>query len=209
MSPDQIDYLIHYLKADGVSFDAGLTIEEVQQVEQIFGFHFPPDLRAFLQTALPVSDGFVPWRWGIRNTSIAHKITERLQEPVDGILFDVKKNTFWLPQWGTPPADEEQREAIARQHLVSYSQLIPIYSHRYLPELPHEEGNPVFSVWGSDIIHYGYDLLSYFVHEFTLHYPPDGQTPARPKHVEFWSHFDKPKGDVTWGYWDGVEHTEG
>ena len=208
MRPDHIDYLVHHLKADGVSFDAGLTIEEVRQVEQTFGFHFPPDLRTFLQTALPVSDGFVPWRWGIRNADIAHRITERLQVPVDGIVFDAKKNTFWLPQWGDRPVEESQRELIARQHLISHPQLIPIYSHRYMPELPHEGGNPVFSVWGSDIIYYGYDLLSYFVHEFALHYPPGGRAPARPKHVKFWSHFDEPKDDISWGYWDGVEETE-
>lgn len=205
MKPDQIDYLVRCLKADGVSFDAGLTIEELQQVEQTFGFYFPPDLRAFLHTELPVSDGFVPWRWGLRNHSIAHKIIERLEWPADGIVFDVIKGTFWHPQWGARPEGEQRREAIARQHLADYPKLIPIFSHRYLPELPYEPGNPVFSVWGSDIIYYGYDLFSYLVSEFNLHYPPSAQTPNTPKHVVFWSDFDKPKNITTWGYWDGTE----
>jgi hypothetical protein len=205
MRLDQIDYLVHHLKVDGVSFDAGLTIEEVRQVEQTFGFHFPPDLREFLQTALPVSDGFVPWRWGLRNSSIAHKIIERLEWPVDGIVFDVIKGSFWLPQWGTRPVDEGQREVIARRHLANYPKLIPIYSHRYLPELPCEPGNPLFSVWGTDIIYYGYDLFSYLVSEFTLHYPSSAQTPDRPKHILFWSDFDEPKDITNWGYWDGTE----
>lgn len=200
MNSSQIDYIVHHLKANGVSFDSGLTTEEVQQVEQTFGFCFPPDLRAFLQTALPVSAGFVPWRWGIRNTNIAHKITEHLHWPIEGILFDVRENNFWLPQWGSQPADKWQSEAVARQHLASYPKLIPIYSHRYLPELPHDTGNPVFSVYGTDTIHYGYDLLSYFVSEFTLHYPPDSQPPHRPKHIEFWSNFDEPRDITSWGY---------
>src|SRR5258708_605636 len=38
-----------------VEFDAGLTDEEVQACEHRFGFRFPPDLRQFLQTALPRS----------------------------------------------------------------------------------------------------------------------------------------------------------
>jgi hypothetical protein len=36
-----------------IEFDAGLTDAEVAVTEARFGFRFPPDLRAFLQTALP------------------------------------------------------------------------------------------------------------------------------------------------------------
>jgi hypothetical protein len=205
MNPDQIDYLLRHLKEDGVSFDAGLTTDEVQQVEQTFGFRFPPDLQTFLQAALPVSDGFIPWRWGLRNSDIAHQITKRLQWPVEGIVFDVKENSFWLPQWGTRPSDKWQQEAVVRQQLAGGPPLIPIYSHRYLPALPSEPGNPVFSVHGTDIIYYGYDLFSYFVNEFKLHYHPIGQAPAKPKHIAFWSDFDEPTDGRSWGYWDETQ----
>lgn len=202
MSPDQIDYLIHHLKADGVSFDAGLTDEEVAEVEQAFGFRFPPDLRAFLQTALPVSADFVPWRWGLRNPSIAHHITERLTWPKEELACDARDGTFWDSQWGTRPADRAQWEQVAQQKLADYSQLIPLYSHRYLPELPHEAGNPVFSVVGSDIIHYGYDLFSYFVYEFSLPRPPKNQLPDWPKHIDFWSDFDPPTAGGLFSWMD-------
>jgi hypothetical protein len=119
MNQEQINYLIRHLTLDGVSFDAGLTTEEVQQVEQKFSICFPPDLRAFLQTALPVSDGFVPWRWGIRNTDIAHRIIERIHWPTDELLFDVRKGTFWRPEWGIRPSDNRQWEEVARQHLFT------------------------------------------------------------------------------------------
>jgi hypothetical protein len=36
-----------------VEFDAGLTDAEARETEALFGFRFPPDLRDFLQTALP------------------------------------------------------------------------------------------------------------------------------------------------------------
>jgi hypothetical protein len=36
-----------------VEFDAGLISDEVIAVEGRFGFQLPPDLREFLQTALP------------------------------------------------------------------------------------------------------------------------------------------------------------
>jgi hypothetical protein len=66
----------------------------------------------------------------------------------------------------------------------------------------------VFSVRGYDTIYYGYDLLTYFVHEFTLHYPSDSQPPNKPKHIEFWGDFDEPKDNLSWGYWDGIEDTD-
>jgi hypothetical protein len=40
-----------------IEFDAGLTDAEVATAEGRFGFRFPPDLRDFLQTALPTAHG--------------------------------------------------------------------------------------------------------------------------------------------------------
>jgi hypothetical protein len=42
-----------YVLWDRLEFDPGLTDAEVIAVERRFGFKFPPDLREFLQTALP------------------------------------------------------------------------------------------------------------------------------------------------------------
>ena len=40
-----------------VVFDASLTDAEVDAAEARYGFRFPPDLQAFLQTALPAARG--------------------------------------------------------------------------------------------------------------------------------------------------------
>src|SRR5262249_17955195 len=68
--------------------------------------------------------------------------------------------------------------------------LIPLISHRYLPEEPHEAGNPVFSVYQSDVIYYGTDLIDYFEREFTgRDYRPrlDQLRLNQMKHIRFWS----------------------
>lgn len=52
----------HEYDQPGVQFEAGLSDAEVTGVEERFDFVFPPDLRAFLQHALPVSHGFPNWR---------------------------------------------------------------------------------------------------------------------------------------------------
>jgi hypothetical protein len=46
----------------GLHFDEGLSDAEVRRAEENYGVRFPPDLRALLQTALPLSFPFPIWR---------------------------------------------------------------------------------------------------------------------------------------------------
>jgi hypothetical protein len=61
-------------------------------------------------------------------------------------------------------------------------------AHRYIPEEPHERGNPVLSVYQSDIIYYGADLDDYFRRELDFALDPQGARPLTPKRrIRFWS----------------------
>ncbi len=64
MTADAWDDLVARLQSHGVAFDAGLTNAEVIAAETKFAFRFPPDLRAFLQTALPRGRRLPDWRSG-------------------------------------------------------------------------------------------------------------------------------------------------
>jgi hypothetical protein len=154
---------IEALKAASVVFDQGLSDEEIAGVEATFGFRFPPDLRAFLATALPVSGRFPDWRNGDED-----ELRERLSDPLEGILFDVEFNGFWQPAWPERPDDLEAAKDIVRSLVADAPRLIPVYSHRMMPDRPHEAGNPVFSVHQTDIIYYGFDLQDYLEHEFEI-----------------------------------------
>jgi hypothetical protein len=48
-----------------------------------------------------------------------------------------------------------------------------------------EEGNPVFSVYQTDVVYYGYDIVSYFCNEFYIKLP-EYTVPSNPKYIEFW-----------------------
>jgi hypothetical protein len=61
---DYVYTLAEDLRAKGVRFEAGLTDEEIHGIEGEYAFSFPPDLRLFLQFALPVSEDFPNWRTG-------------------------------------------------------------------------------------------------------------------------------------------------
>ena len=64
--------------------------------------------------------------------------------------------------------------------------LIPLIGHRYLPEQPHEAGNPVFSIFGTDAIYYGANLKDYFDREFTL-WSSRPWPKTKIKYIPFWS----------------------
>jgi hypothetical protein len=154
--------LVNILRQSGVELTTGLTGEEIAQVESKYSFRFPPDLRAFLQAALPVSPAFPNWRGESEES-----LRGRLDWPAHGICFDIEHNDFWWEEWGPRPLDLQQAFEVARHEISKAPTLIPIYSHRYLPDEPNQKGNPVFSVYQTDIIYYGTDLTDYFAEEFS------------------------------------------
>ena len=55
---------------------------------------------------------------------------------------------------------------MARARVAQAPRLIPVMGHRYIPAEPELAGNPVFSVYQTDIIYYGVDLATYLRCEF-------------------------------------------
>jgi hypothetical protein len=173
----------------GVEFDAGLTDVEVAATEARFAFRFPPDLRAFLQTALPSGPRFPNWRSGEEES-----LRDWLDLPRRGILFDIEHG-FWLEEWGPRPDSLEEACRVATELVATAPKLIPIYGHRMMPDEPHLPGNPVFSVHQTDIIYYGFDLADYLRHEF--HLAGREPWPERVRAIRFWD-LDRFQ-DVHWG----------
>jgi len=183
---NRIDKTIKTLTTKGVEFASGLTDKEVLDIEVTFNFKFPPDLKEFLQKGLPVSERFVNWRLGLKSKKEFNKIQNRLNWPWEGMLFDIKHNTFWLKNWGIKPKNHDESFKIARQNYETYPKLIPIYSHRYIPESPNESGNPIFSVYQMDIIYFGTNLENYLIHEFKIK-PFKNSDRHSYKRIDFWS----------------------
>jgi len=171
------------LAGAGVSFEPGLTENELRRIEERYEFTFPPDLRSFLMFALPTSKGFINWR-----NEIDDEIANRVQWPYDGICFDIEHNAFWPTTWGPRPPSLEERFAIAKTAVDAAPKLIPICGHRYIPDRPNVAGNPIFSVYQTDIIYYGRNLGDYLENEFAYYFERTRDLPGRDiKHIEFWS----------------------
>ncbi|MFM9861857.1 hypothetical protein RUR49_25640 [Pseudoxanthobacter sp. M-2] len=154
---------------------AGYTAAELDDAQARFGLHFPPDLVALLRDRRPLQG----YDW----TGPEEPIRRKLSWPLEGLLFDVE-NGLWRSDWGERPARAEARAGIVAALVAAAPPLIPILGHRYLPAEPFEAGNPVLSVYQSDIIYYGRDLEDYFVQEFG---GGTGPVTGPVRRIRFWS----------------------
>ena len=173
------------LEQVGMEFDRGLDEEEAARAERRFGFEFPDDLRRWLMFALPRGPRFPNWR-DIDDP----ELLRALSWPLEGLWFDVQHNAFWLREWGPRPEQDQSAFELLRKRLEQAPRLIPVHAHRYMPDRPRNAGNPVLSVYQTDIICYGCDFEDYLHREYPL------QSGAHPRHVpgkirdiEFWSTF--------------------
>jgi len=146
------------LLPSGAEFTDGLRDGEFCEVEERFGSRFGADHRELLSVTLPVGPRWPDWRHGPDE-----QLHRMLAWPVEGILFDVGNNAFWPPSWGRRPADPAEALSVAATRLSQVPRLVPIVGHRYLPAGVAETGFPVFSVYQSDVIYYGSDLVSFII----------------------------------------------
>lgn len=157
----------------------GYTQAELEEAQERYRFRFPPDLLALLRDRRPLHS----YDW--RHDDVA--IRKALEWPLEGLLFDLEHSNLWLDGWGERPDTLGGRAEVLTDLVHAAPRLIPIFGHRYIPETPHAAGNPVLSVWQSDIIYYGVDLPDYLRREFE-----PGEFPLKPvtgavRPVPFWS----------------------
>jgi len=171
------------LEQAGVVFEPGLSADEARRVEERFNFVFPDDLREFLMFALPTGKGFHNWR-----DYQSPELSKALSWPLEGIWFDVQNNAFWPEALGAKPAAESEAFECLRARVAQAPVLIPIVGHRYMPDRPRASGNPVFSVYQTDIIYYGANLEEYLRNEFNAYFGTNEHRIAQGvREIEFWS----------------------
>ena len=164
----------------------GYSQSELDAAQERFGLVFPPDLIALLRDRrLP---GGHDW------AGDEAPIRQMLEWPREGLLFDVEHAGLWWPEWGERPDNEADRAEVVSAVVAASPRLIPIVGHRYIPEKPREAGNPVFSVYQSDIILYGTNLANYLDNEFSL--PHRYALIGEVKPIRFWSLAVQRNGDA-------------
>jgi hypothetical protein len=140
----------------------GYSQAELDQVQERWGLRFPPDLVELLLEHRPLLDGPASFDW-LRSDPA--KIKDRIEWPFETIWFDVEHDQAWWPEWGKKPADLAKRRDQLMEIFAGAPKLIPLFGHRYIPEEPCERGNPVFSVYQTDVIYYGANLQDWLDRE--------------------------------------------
>lgn len=168
-----------FAASGAVTLEPGLSDDEFARVEQLLGFEFADDHRAFLIAGLPVGNSWPNWRSDGRKS-----LQKRMQLPVDGVLFAVEWNEFWAPGWGPRPARMKDALRSANYHLARVPRLVPLHSNRYLPAGRGSSGRPVLAVAQTAVAVLGCDLADYLDNEFG----PNATRPvAAGGAVAFWS----------------------
>jgi len=168
------------LAAAGIVVTPGLTEAELLAAELAIGAAMPPDLRQFLSEGLPVGGGFPNWR-----DPRSEEVLGQLEWPFEGIAFDIENNAFWWDRWGPRPPALADAIELARREIATVPRLIPVYGHRYIPAEPCISGNPVYSVYQTDVIYYGMNLSNYLRCEFAPSATEEA-TDEEPRTSRFW-----------------------
>lgn len=131
------DRAVETLRRASLDLGPGLSGQQIAGIEAKYGFTFHPDHAGVLRQVTP--EGWLDWL-GNEQT-----VLDRLNLPVEGTVFDVEENGFWLPEWGVRPRGMADEVMVARGHLATVPRLVPIVGHhRYLPAAPAPSGSPVF-----------------------------------------------------------------
>jgi len=161
--------------------EPGYSKEEIDRVQRRWMLEFPPDLVEFLLRRRPfrLGDGFFDW---VRSPE--HEIHQLLIRPFSGFWFDVLYNGVWWLDWGPKPDSTVLQMVRLTEIFRQIPKLIPVYGRRYLPASPLKRGNPIFSVYQTDVVCFGENLDHWLDIEFEGAASPSG---APQKEIPFWS----------------------
>jgi len=167
----------------GTRWQAGLDEPGIDALEKQWEIQFPKDFRQFLSVLNAPDRGLYSVDWsdetpgGLEEQDDDVSIYDwnkddedliaALNGPLNGLLFDVEEASLWLDSWGERPGKDTEVSKKVAELVAAAPKLIPITGHRYLLANSLEAGNPVLSVWQSDIIIYGSSLRNFLLLEFS------------------------------------------
>lgn len=158
----------------------GLREEEIDAIEKRYDIKFTQHHRAFLKI-LHTIDRKEPIECYDANDNIFYEkrsffynwlednqeLEYRFAWPYETILDDVLgANQFWLESWGERALfSKEEKCEVLKKWIKKAPKLIPIFWHRFVVSEHIHFDKPVLSVYGADIIVYGWNMRHYLLSE--------------------------------------------
>lgn len=163
----------------------GLSDSEIDSIENAYSIKFTPEHREFLKVLhsidrkeiieytetfdedAEIKESYHPffYNW----LSDKEEIEYRLDWPYRTIFEDVLgANKVWLESWGmTRPKSDEEKEKLFSEWFNQAPKILPITGHRFV--VNDANYYPVLSIYGSDIIVYGWNMRHYLLNELQEH----------------------------------------
>lgn len=173
----------------------GLSSAEITSIEALLGFPLPEDFAFLLRNMRDPGDVFFPW-----SNFQRQRYDQSIAWVLGGIEFDIVNNDLWLERWGERPVALAEAFDIVRKDFATWPKLLPVFGHRFLPADPCSAGNPIFSIWQTDIVYYGADLADYLTNEFCGGVTAGRVDTGKIRKIDVWSDFAEsiasPKGSI-------------
>ena len=163
----------------------GLSDSEIDSIENKYKIKFSPEHKEFLKILHSIDrkeiieytetfeedaqtkTDFLPFFYNWLNDN--DEIQDRLNWPHRTIFEDVVgANKVWLESWGkTRPKSDVEKESVFSKWFNRAPKVIPITGHRFV--VNDVMDSPVLSIYGSDIVVYGWNMRHYLLNELAEH----------------------------------------
>ena len=114
-----VEKIRQILENKGIEIHNGLSDEEFEKIEKFYNIKFPRVLKILYKSFLP---NLYNWRDFSKNN--VKNIKQYLNWPIEGILFDIENNNFWMDCFGEKTGDIQQEKAKAKDYLKNYNEFI-------------------------------------------------------------------------------------
>ena len=183
--------LIQKLRNAGLSFAQGMTQEQLNRAEEVFGFRFPKEIREFLSFAVPVGKDFFDYR--DVSPENQKRFCDFQNRIVDYFRFDLENNREdMLELLAQPLGNPADFDSAVLDFLHSSVKLIPFYAHRCF--FDGMDDMPIVSfLQPVDTIFYASNFREYLEVEF-LRKEHDAEDPPqeRKKETGIWQYLVTP-----------------
>ena len=183
--------LIQKLRNAGLCFAQGMTQEELNRAEEVFGFRFPKEIREFLSLAVPVGKDFFDYR--DVSPENQNRFCDFQNRIVDDFRFDLENNREdMLELLAQPLGNPADFDSAVLDFLHSSVKLIPFYAHRCF--FDGMDDMPIVSfLQPVDTIFYASNFREYLEVEF-LRKEHDAEDPPqeRKKETGIWQYLVTP-----------------
>jgi len=144
----------------GTKWNRGLSVEEIKDLEMLFGMTFPFEYKKMLMIINGFNTGNIDLYDGEGPCAKCYKYPddwEIVQEFIAELYDNLKYVKITLKELGEKEWAEKEIKGF-----------VPLYGHRALVVFENLELTPVVSAMGNDVIVYGHSLLEYWKNEFEL-----------------------------------------